>query len=91
MSRVTTEDYSDFDYVPWRGYLSLPETKTPRGSFWNGTYTHRLGLVEVYRQEDLTALRAVVDGRLHNRHWRCFWSDKTISMLCRRFLEELHA
>lgn len=91
MSRVTTADYSEFSYAPGRGYLSLVETETSKGPFWNGSYIHPLGIVDVYRQEDLTSLRVVVDGRIHHRHWRCFWSNRTVAMLCRCFLEELHA
>jgi hypothetical protein len=89
MSKVTTADFEVWSYAVTRGWLRLRRNGGPEAYYWTGEYVRPGGVVDVYRQYNLTRLELLVDGRMCVRTWRRYWGNKTISRLAREFIEDL--
>lgn len=95
--KVSTTDFDQFDQKTGRrGSMALHVTKNESSIQQIGLYRGPLGMVEVWtfqvlpRPNQWTTLETIHDGRTYRRRWRRAWGRKTLTRLCREFLEDLH-
>jgi hypothetical protein len=89
---VATTEFTEYRYRHSRGYLSMRrEDEHCR----RGTYTHPEGLVEVFEntyprlKQHVTSMYLTRNGHSYCRRWETTWTDRTLSTLARRFIEDI--
>lgn len=86
---VKLGDYEQQEWAAGRPYLSF------NAETGEGVYRHPAGLVEItvfsHGSIRVTCLRAIRQGRTIMRRWETIWPERTLSRLCREFIEEVSA
>lgn len=71
-----------------RGWLRIHHNDTKYGEYCLGEYVDKRGFVSVYRQDGLTRLDLVANGKLVMRSWKAWLPDRTITRRAREMLAE---
>lgn len=83
----TADRFFDDSFSPDAGILRLHDY----GTHWAGDYVDYRGIVTVYMEGSHLRLDAVASNRCHVRTWQRSYGNRTVTMLCRAFLSDIHS
>lgn len=96
MSRITMQDFEEYDYKLSRSYLSMGKRDdSDSGNAWwrEGIFNHPECIGRVYESStprfQVTSIFFVLGGRSYHRRWETVWGDKTLARLAREFIEDI--